>query len=109
MELTINGTVRGNTASNAYHYRGDGGGVYNTGTLTIASNARIIDNTAEVYGGGIHTGSVQGSVATFRNGSLVENNTATYGGGIYSMGMIIGVPNYGRGNTPNNCSGSGCP
>jgi Bacterial Ig-like domain (group 3) len=67
--LTISG---GNVAAS-----GDGGGISNSGTLTL-SDATVSGNSASVYGGGI-----------FNNGTLtltdstVSGNSALFGGGIY--------------------------
>ncbi len=58
---------------------GDGGGIYNTGRLTIR-NSTISNNTASNNGGGIHNTPL--AKATLIN-STVSGNTADDGGGIY--------------------------
>lgn len=82
-----------------------GGGVYNTGygNVKLEGDAIVENNTAEVYGGGIFNNwgmiTIEGTI---------ENNTAKIdGGGIYNEDWFGGVPNYGVGNSPNNCAGPG--
>ncbi len=74
---------------------GDGGGIYNSGTLTL-TNSTVSGNTAEpVYssikysssfsscGGGIYNS----GMLTLKN-STISGNTATDGGGIYNFGTV---------------------
>ena len=92
---TINGTVSGNTSGS------QGGGIVNSGTITI--NGTVSGNTTTGYGGGI----ANGGTLNLGSGNLIQNNTATTdGGGIYNGGTINTPPgpNYGSGNTPNNCA-----
>ena len=59
---------------------GYGGGIYSHGILTLV-NSTVIDNTASHYGGGVH---VNYGETTLRN-SVVMRNTADYGGGISNL------------------------
>ena len=63
-----------------------GGGIYNTGSLTIFGS-EIWGNTAGVSGGGIFNN--QGASAEI-DGSLIANNDANmfFGGGIYNSGGL---------------------
>src|SRR5207244_8715848 len=56
---------------------GNGGGIYNTGTLTVSSSI-FFDNSAD-SGGGIYSATSY----TVRD-STFSANSANYGGGIYS-------------------------
>jgi hypothetical protein len=60
-----------------------GGGIYNTGTLTV-TNSTISENTASSYGGGIYNNS---GTVTVTN-STISGNIAYYGGGIYNTGTL---------------------
>ena len=74
--LTVtNSNISGNVAS------GDGGGIYNAGTLTL-TNVTITDNQASDSGGGIRNRS---DATLTMTGSTVSNNTADgFAGGIYN-------------------------
>lgn len=97
---------------------GNGGGIYNSGTLTILSGAEISNNRSYASGGGIYNyfgnvimegGSISGNTAdssgggiynykqgstvprvtTFEmKGGTVSENTATYGGAVYNEGAV---------------------
>jgi hypothetical protein len=103
-EVTINGMVSGNTASEM------GGGINNgSGSGTITVNGTVSGNTAVLLTGG---GIWNVGTANFGADNLTQNNTAVNGGGIFIFtGGVIGgaARNYGSGNTPNNCVGTGCP
>jgi len=59
----------------------EGGGIYNTGTLTV-DDSTVSDNAAATSGGGIRSSDV-GSVLIV-TGSLISGNSGTPGGGIYT-------------------------
>lgn len=62
---------------------GNGGGINNTGTLTIEGKVFIYGNKATGNGGGIfNTGTV--SLSTV----VISNNSAEYGAGIYNTGTL---------------------
>jgi len=63
-----------------------GGGIYNSGTLTLTDIA-IDSNTAEA-GGGIHN-SATGDLTIIS--STVSNNTASSGGGIFNEGGMLSI------------------
>ncbi len=66
---------------------GDGGGIYNTGTLTV-SDSTVSNNTSSFGGGGIfNTGTLTVSDST------VSNNTSYSGGGIESEFATLTVTN----------------
>ena len=73
--FTINNVfVAGNRAT------GNGGGIYNTGSIVLA-NASVFANTSQENGGGVYTsGEIKISTATF------AVNNASSGGGIYNSG-----------------------
>jgi hypothetical protein len=121
----VNGRGRGDSGSGAV----DGGGIFNTGSLTLGKST-VSGNTANGRGGGIFNG---GSLTVAR--STISGNTAMYGGGIRNdpsgslritdstisgnsgepaFGEGGGVDNYGTatvtdstisGNTVNGCGG----
>lgn len=79
----------------------DGGGVYNSGSLTL-TNAQINGNQADRYGGAIfNTG-----VLTVEDSSLAANLAGGYGGGIFNNGDVVIDNSY----LYSNCGGvsSGC-
>jgi hypothetical protein len=63
----------------------DGGGIYNSGTLTITGASTVSGNTADVRGGGINN---WGGTLTITGESTVSGNTAGEGGGIYNSGTL---------------------
>ena len=103
-------SISGVTIQNGYA-SGNGGGVFNAGTLTLTSDS-ILNNTAGGFGGGVFnsnsgmlimsncrvmgntTGSTGGGV--WNNGSMtlsnstIENNSGQWGGGIGSSTFIAG-------------------
>jgi CSLREA domain-containing protein len=70
--VTISGVAIKNGGSNV----GDGGGIYNGGTLTL-NNSTVSGNVASAGGGGIYN---SGTLAL--NNVTIANNTANNGGGI---------------------------
>ena len=74
-------TITGNHASD--DGSGVGGGIYNSGNLTL--NACIVsDNTALSFGGGIYN---NGNL-DLTNCLISDNSTEMFGGGIYNSGML---------------------
>ncbi len=75
-------TVSASTAS------GNGGGIHNSGTLTIRNGSTIggagAANTATASGGGIYSQAGQVTI----NASTVSTNSASGGGGIYARGTL---------------------
>ncbi len=62
---------------------GNGGGISNFGTLTVA-NSTFSGNSPALYGGGIYnTGTL-----TITNSTFSQNTAALYGGGIYNSGTL---------------------
>ncbi len=62
---------------------GNGGGIYNGGTLSCSYNTQVYSNSAQGFGGGIYSVSTQ--QVTF-SGGLINGNSASNGGGIYISG-----------------------
>ena len=62
-----------------------GAGVYNKGTLTLPTNAKIMLNSAEELGGGIYN---EGIVIMPKNTNLYNNHAKTAGDDIYNIGTI---------------------
>ena len=58
-----------------------GGGIYNTGDLTI-KNCIISENSATNIGGGVYN--VRGTI-DIGKGGIISENSATYGGGVYNI------------------------
>ena len=86
---TTGGNADGESNSGHPERRG-GGGIYNSGTLTVV-NCTVSDNSAGDYGGGIHSlGTVTATNSTFSGNSVSSKYCA--GGGIHSTGtsMITG-------------------
>lgn len=98
--IVITGIISGNRAN-------EGGGIYNWFGSTLNVNGSVEGNQATNRGGGIFNGN--GSMVNLNAGNLIQNNTASDGGGIYNAAGITGTPNYGAGNTPNNCAGTAVP
>ena len=78
--LAVNGssTVSYNTAS-----KSDGGGIYNTGTLTV-NNCTVSFNTCNNSGGGIEN---EGTL-TVSNCTLSNNTASAQGGGVRNSGTL---------------------
>jgi hypothetical protein len=82
---------------------GNGGGIYNDGTLTITSS-KIQSNTASGNGGGIYN-STTGTLNIIR--SAVNNNTSNnVGGGVYSDKTVSVTDSTFSNNTVSGGSGS---
>lgn len=78
--LTVNGTgiITGGKSSNG------GGGIHNTGTLTV-NGGSIRGNTTTTQGGGIYNA----GILTIGGGTIENNsNTTGDGGGIYNSGSL---------------------
>jgi hypothetical protein len=79
-------SVAGNTTDS-----GLGGGIYNTGKLTLKGSSTVYGNTVtrhgsqNAQGGGIWNG----KVANLEDSSSVTGNAADVGGGIYSRRILI--------------------
>lgn len=87
---------------------GEGGGLFNVGSL-ILRGTLVIANESGHLGGGIFT-KAGGSLVL--NGSIVTRNTAgSSGGGLYSDGTTSVNSSTIANNTPGNCAGAGygCP
>ena len=84
---------------------GSGGGIYNTGTVTI-TNSTFSGNSAGTSGGGIFNF----GTLTINNSTFSGNSTSTSGGGIYNTGTLTitnssfsyNSANYGGGIINNN-------
>ena len=71
--------VRNNTAFLTF-----GGGIENTGTLTVTGSTFSNNSATDGYGGGINNDI--GAVTV--SGSTFSNNSAEFGGGIWSDGSL---------------------
>jgi hypothetical protein len=77
-----NSSLSGNSASYYYYYLGNGGGIYNSGTLTLTSST-LSGNRAGSGGGISNSGTL-----TITNSTL-SSNSAVSGGGIYNAGSYF--------------------
>jgi hypothetical protein len=67
----------------------EGGGIYNSGNLSI-NDSTLADNTANSYGGAIYNYNATASI----NNSILNGNTASYsGGGIYNYNATATITN----------------
>lgn len=83
--LTLSSTVLTNNSGSLY-----GGAVYNSGGTLNFTNSTIANNSAFLYGGAIYN--VAGTVAL--NGSTVSGNSVYYyGGGIYNDDGVLNLTN----------------
>ncbi len=78
-------TLNDSAIANCFAIGVDGGGIYNTGTLTL-TNVTLSGNHANGSGGGIY--SVEPGILTLAN-VTISDSTAQNGGGIYNDGMMI--------------------
>jgi uncharacterized repeat protein (TIGR02543 family) len=78
------GEISGNTASaNSSSVSASGGGVnVYSGAFTMSGSAKISDNTASDYGGGV---SILGTF-TMSGGTISDNTASSIGGGVYVYG-----------------------
>ncbi len=110
VDLTIEDSDSDSTGTITGGYNtGNGGGIHNSGTLTV-SNITISGNTSTSDGGGIYnygdlsiedciisnnTADYGGGIENFANASIIRStikfNSANYGGGICNDGMILTV------------------
>jgi len=82
----------------------EGGGIYNDGTLTM-TNCTVSDNYADDYGGGILN--YNGATLTIKNSIISENEADEDGGGIENWGHLTIENCTIRGNTAYNSSDYG--
>ena len=82
--VTLDGLI---IAHGKAHFGLTGGGIYNSGALTV-TNSIISENTA-TYGGGIFNKG--GNVTIDYNSIITQNNAYLDGGGIYSEGGTLTV------------------
>ncbi|MCD7972845.1 MAG: right-handed parallel beta-helix repeat-containing protein [Candidatus Azobacteroides sp.] len=78
--------VEGNASLSGY-----GGGICNNASLPVITHAIITDNTANYFGGGIHS---LGATSHFTlTNILLARNTASRGGGMYTAAGIFEMTN----------------
>jgi hypothetical protein len=83
---------------------GDGGGIWNSGTLTL-TNMTIRGNRAYSGGGIANQNRQYTSILTMINTTLSGNTAELDGGGLYSLGVLIVMNATINGNTAGNCGG----
>ncbi len=77
-------SISGLALTGGYAAEGDGGAIYNDGTLTV-DNCRLTGNTADFYGGAI----LNNGTLTITSSSLTGNTaTEDYGGAIEDYGTL---------------------
>ena len=74
-------TVAGNSVSS------DGGGIANSGTMTLADSTIADNSTYSLFGGGIYNS----GTLTVTNSTIANNYAYGGGGGIYSNGTLTAV------------------
>jgi hypothetical protein len=84
--LTITGGDAVLPAGSHYTYAGEGGAIFNSGTLTV-TNCVISGNNASLNGGGIFNG----GTLTVNNSVLSGDSAGKYGGGLYNYGYPGGM------------------
>lgn len=84
----VTATISGLTIQHGRAAGGDGGGIHNEGTLTVA-NSTIRENTAFTLGGGIYN--TNNGTLTVTNSTVSGNTTELGGGGIYSQSGFLTV------------------
>ena len=91
IEEGVTARISGVTIENgsAYSYSNAGGGIYNSGTLTVA-NSTLSGNSAAAAGGGIYN--YAGSTLMVTNSTL-SGNSAPGGGGIFVLTSTLTVTN----------------
>ena len=102
-------SVEGVTIQNGKVNNSNGGGIYNSGTLTlkdstVSGNTAIGNTNNNGHGGGIYNDST--GTLTLTN-STVSGNTASVGGGIFNSGTLTLKDSTVSGNTANPGSGGG--
>jgi predicted outer membrane repeat protein len=79
----------------------DGGGIFNSGTVTV-TNSTVSGNTATTLGGGIYNG----STLTVTNSTVSGNTASTFGGGLVSIALATVTNSTISGNTAKNSGGA---
>jgi len=104
-DLTLNDTTisGGRSSLFFYFFSGPGGGILNSGTLTL-TNSTVSGNAIGGYGFGNGGGIENFGLATLTN-STVSGNTAGYGGGIDNSATLTLTNSTVSGNTANNLGG----
>jgi hypothetical protein len=98
IDFGVTATVQDMTIRQGSDIFGFGGGIYNSGTLTI-SNSTLSGNSAMFGGGGIYND----NTVTISNSTLAGN----YGGGIYNAGTLTVSDSTISGNFATESSGGG--
>ena len=84
VNASVTASISGVTINNGNVTVGFGGGIDNSGTLTL-SNSTLSGNTA-TYGGGLENSGT--GTATLSNDTITANSTSSTGGGIDNRGTI---------------------
>jgi hypothetical protein len=93
-EVTLDSlTIQGGSPTGTFPDNA-GGGIYNSGTLTV-TDSEISENTADEDGGGIfNAGLIDGGTVIVNNSEIIRNVAGDRGGGIYSVsGSTVEVRN----------------
>ena len=98
--LTVSNSTLANNAVGGGF--GDGAGIFNNSTLTV-SNSTFVDNAASGGGGGIFNNGDNGTVTV--SNSTLTGNTATFGGAIYNGGTLTVSASTLTGNSAGNSGG----
>jgi hypothetical protein len=88
-------TISGNSAA------GDGGGIWNGGSLR-GDHASIVNNTAGGEGGGLFN--ADGGRARIVDSAFIGNNAGHAGGGIANAGRLVLIDTLFADNTPDDVS-----
>jgi hypothetical protein len=88
----VTAAISGLTVTNGYVNGANGGGIYNSGNLTLTSdfiyfNQAVVNGAAGGGGGGIFNGS--GDSLTLSGTDLSENEASNFGGGIANLGSLV--------------------
>ena len=102
IDFGVTATIQDMTIRQGSDIFGFGGGIYNSGTLTI-SNSTLSGNSAMFGGGGIYNN----NAVTISNSTISGNLAGNYGGGIYNAGTLTVSNSTISGNFATGSSGGG--
>ena len=104
IERNLTVTIDGLTITNGFSERGNGGGLFNDGSVVTLQDAIVSNNRAWVSGG---IDNSFGGVMTLRDTIVTSNRSHAGGGGIYNAGEMSITGSTVRDNTSETNAGGG--